>query len=306
MAVVSIRTNRDDQELMSGFVLPPLMQIEQPSTIALVIDSKDRAFGTNADFIIKLNYNIPRPRYLKLQRIVFPKIPNITPLNNQIQIKHAGGTTAVFSLTPGIYNTTTLSNALTNAINAAFVAAAIADTVTTVFDTITRTFRVTSVGAQNWFFIDTCSFIDRGGSMCGFTGYPVATAVSASSQYSGIAGMVYTRYLTVSSRALCQYAYASSVLSSSLQPRNVVGIVDLAGMYDASDFDVTSLYSGVYKELGVDGPNLSQQCTERVLRSEIDFQITDSYGSSLDSLLALGAPYGSNTLGVTLRMLISL
>ena len=306
MSTVQVLPNRREHSIQTGASLPPLFQVESGNSVTLMVDSKDRKFGTEANFIVDLGYRLAAPRYLHLQKITIPKIPNVTPLNNQIQIKHALGTTAVFTIPPGIYNTTTLANALTAAINAGFAAVPIVDTVTTTYDPTSRTFLISSVGFEYWFFVDTCSFITRGKVLCGFTGYPVATAVSISTQYSGIAGMLYCRYLSVSSRSVCTYAEASSASSTTILPGSVIGLVDMAGIYTSEDFDVGVQFSGVYKTLNVDGPNIQQLSSDQTLRQDLDFMIVDSYGSVLDDVLNLGAPYGPNTLGISLLMKIAM
>lgn len=302
---VALKTNRNEISILEGTTLPPLVQVEDTSSMFLMIDSKDRSFGTDGDFTIDLNYRVPRPRYIKLKKLGLPKIPNVNPLNNTIQIKHAGGTTASFTVPPGIYNTTTLANALTSSINTAFAAAAIADTVTSTYDQVSRTFTISSVNVLNWFFVDTCTFITRGASLCGFSGSPLVTAVSTPTQYSGISGMIYSRYLTVSSRSLNQYAFCASAMSGITQPKDVMAIVDLTNMLDASDFDVSIPYSGVYKTIPVDGSTVNLACRQRTMNESIDFKITDSYGFNVDESLTLGAPYGPNTLGVALTFVIT-
>lgn len=300
MSLVSIAPNRTSIAIQDGTEMPLLVQTESPSGILLLVDSSDRSYGDNGNFRVNLNYNIPRPRYLQLKRMVFPKLPNVTNLNNTLNIVHDFGTTGDFTLPVGMYNTTSMCNALVIAINAAFAAAAIVDTVTVVYSQVSRDFVITSVGGSNWYFSSDCSFITRGGSLCGFSGGASTNAVS---QISGVAGMLYTRYLVVCSDTLCQYAYASSVLSSVRQPRNVIGVVDLAGMYDVNDFDLTVPYSGIYKNIEVNGPMLCQMNSERSLRGEIDFSIYDSYGSPLsESLTSVGV----NTLGISLIISVTM
>lgn len=298
--MTKIAGNRSDQKIETGEALPPLFQTEKPSSISVLISSSDRYTGNDASFRVNLNYRVMRPRYLTLKKCIVPKIPNITPLNNSIRIKHAGGTTAFFTLTPGIYNTTTFANALTTAINAAFVAAAIVDTVTTTYDPIARAFTVTSVGGLNFFFDATCTFITRGLFMHALPGTDIAAAVSVSAISGGIAGMVYSRYLTVSSDALTQYSYSSSILSRLNQPNDIIGIIDVATIYDPADFDVSIPYAGVYKSLNIDAPQLSLLCSQRSMNEDIDITISDEYGTTLDQSLALGGTYGANTLGLVL------
>lgn len=294
---VTLTTNRTNQNIDKGLELPYLMQVETGSSVTVLVDSKDRISGTPSNFRASLRSRIPRVRYLQLAKSIIPKIPNVNPNNYSIQIKHALGTTAVFNLPTGIYNPTTLSNELTNAINDAFVAAAIADTVTTVYDPNTRTFSIASVGLQNFFIVNTCSFITRGQWLAPFESDALASVPSKATIYSGIASMLYSRYLTVASQAANQYSFASSITSRPSQPTQLLGIIDLCEIYTDADFDVSIPYTSVYKTLAVDGCVVSVMNTQRSLFEEIDIAIADEYGTNLDESLVLGAQYPTSILG---------
>lgn len=295
MTTVEIAPNRAMPGLLDGHVLPPLVQSETPSSVTLVVDSSKRYYGNDGAFRVKLYYNIPRPRYLQLKNMVFPKLPNVTNMNNTISINH-NGNDYTFTIPVGMYNTTSMCNALTLAFNSAL---GLNDSVTTTYSQLTRNFTISSVGGIDWYFTN-CSFIERGTSLCGFS---VGTFPGAPSWSSGVAGMLYTRYLVVCSNTLCQYNYATSLISGTNQFTNVIGIVDLAGMYDVYDFDVSVPYSGIYKNIDVNGPYLALMNSERILKSELDFEIYDSYGSPLNDTLT---SVGINTLGVSLIMNISM
>lgn len=297
---VTLQTNRTNPRIETGEDLPPIIQTEKSSSVTVLIDSNDKYTGTEANFRVNLGFRVVRPRYIQLKKVIVPKIPNVTANNNTIRLITAQGNTAFFTLAPGIYNTTTLANELTTKINAAFTAAAIIDSVSTSYDPTTRTFTITTVGGTFWFFDSTSTFISYGRYLCGFSGYPAATIPTVSTQYSGIAGMLYTRYLTVASESLTSYSYSSSILSRANQPNDLIGIIDLADLYSAADFDISIPFSGVYKTLQVDGPQLSLLCSQRSMNEDIDIRVSDGYGLFLDSALNLGAPYGSNTLAIIL------
>ena len=304
MTSVNIITNRNNEFVRNGQELPFLVQTESPSSVTLLVDSSSRFYGTPCDFRVALNVNIPRPRYLQFQKAVIPKLPNVTKYNNTLNIHFDNGVisgyTGDFTLPVGMYNTTSMCNALALAIDDALMGAGVADTAVVTYSQLSRNFTISFL-SMGFAFADDCTFITRGESLCGFQG-ETQTGMLAS-QSSGLSGMLYCRYLVVCSNVLCQYAYASSVVTNPKNPYNVIGIIDLAGMYDVYDFDVTVPYSGIYKNMPVDGPILFQVNSSLMLPNELDFTIYDSYGNILDGALNNGFV---STLGVSLTMNISL
>lgn len=295
---VSLVSNRTSSDIDKGLALPYLMQVESGSSVSVLVDSKDRISGTPSNFRASLRSRLPRVRYIKLKSVVLPKIPNVNPNNYSLQIKHDLGTTAVFNLPTGIYSTTSLSNELTNAINAAFVASSIADTVTVVYNQNTRTFSIASVGLHNFFIVNTCSFITRGQWLAPFESEPITNVPSKSTIYSGISSMLYSRYVTISSQAVNQYSFASSVTSRATQPNQLLGIVNICEIYSDADFDVSIPYTAVFKTLPADGCKISVMNTQRSLFSELDLSVYDEYGTLLDDSFTLGSPYPTSVLGM--------
>lgn len=301
MSSVNIIGNRGNEYIRNGQELPFLVQTESPSSVTLLVDSTGRYNGTPCNFRVMLNNNVPRPRYLQLQRAVIPKLPNVTKFNNTLRINLSNGSnTGNFTIPVGMYNTTSMCNVLAAAINDAYVAAGIVDSVTVTYSQLSRNFTITPV-SLGLAFDDNCSFIKYGQSLCGFSGYSVTGYMNPLS--SGLAGMLYCRYLVVTSVALCQFAYAYSVVTNPQNPSRVIGVIDLAGMYDVYDFDVSVPYSGIYKNMEANGPILFQINGSMMLLGDLDFTITDAYGHSLDDVLDNGVV---STLGVSLIMNITL
>jgi hypothetical protein len=243
---VQLVSNRIDEAIETGAKWPCLVTVENPSSVQILVDSKD-SINPGDDpfrFTIDLTTNLYRGRSIRCVKAILPKIPNITVLNNQIQIKHDLGTTAVFSLQPAFYNTSSLSNALTSAINAAFVTAGIGDTVVTSFDPITRTFSITSTGGNNFFIVNTCSFITRGRFMAPFESEDISATPSKSTIYSSAAAMLYTRYITIHSPTIDNYAFSTSITSSFQQQTDIIAIIDATSLPDTTDFDPTIQFTG--------------------------------------------------------------
>lgn len=276
--------------------LPPLVSVEKNSRSTLLIDSSDRLSGNSFDFVCDLQSNVPRARYVRLKKVIVPKLNNVNAGNNTFRIKHAGGTTGVITLTPGLYNTTTIANELTTQINAAFVAAAIVDTVTVSFNTITRAFTITSVGANNMFIIDDGDLITFGQYLIPFESEPEANAPSASVIYSGVAAMLSCRYFIITSQGMTKYQYGRSIISSSTrQTSDVVGIIDVSDVYVWADWDVGVPFKGVYSTLEVEGEPISVMNSQDQMERYLDFKILDGFKRDIGTLYNLTAPYPTTT-----------
>lgn len=304
MTDVRIVSNRNDSRIEEGALLPPLFSIEKTSSVNILIDGKDSISPQTDnpwDFTVDLTANVYRGRSLQCIKAIVPKLNNVTPFNNQIQIKHALGTTAIFSVQPAFYNTTTLSNELTSKINSALAAVPVADTVTTAFDPITKTFSITSVGGNNFFIVNTSSFITRGRFLAPFESEPLANTPSKSVIYSSQAGMIYSRYITVHSQELSQYSFADSVTSSFDQQSNIVALIDVSDIYEPEDFSVGVAFAGSYKSLTIkDGPQISILNSQRNIHNVFRVFALDEYGTPVQNVMNLGAPYPENTLGLTI------
>lgn len=281
--------NRNISSIARGEQLPTLIQSEAPSSVNLLIDSKDRIFGTPFNFRVSFRSRLNRVRYLQCEKLLLPKSNNVTINNNTITIKHALGTTAAFTIPVGIYSPQSLVNQLVASINAAFVTAAIADTVTGNFDVNTRQITITSVGVNNWFFVDSSTFCLYGAHLAPFNSYPLATAVSAPSQTSGICCMLYTRYVTLSSFELNKYSYALSMTSRSIQPAHLLGMVYLNDIYTPEDFDVAVPYTLVIKTLSIEGPVINLANPSQTLGEEIDIYLVDEWGFPFDNAFTLSS-----------------
>ena len=293
---VNLVNNRDDPLIDSGQRLPHLLQAESPSSSILLIDSDDRIKGTCNEYTVALRSRLTRTRYLRLVKATVPKLNNITEMNNQFRIVHALGTTGTITLPTGLYSTGDLANRLTASINQAYLSAGIADVVAVTYSLISRSFTITSTLAQAFFIDEASTFIIRGRHLAPFESQPITDVPSKTSVLSGVSGMLYTRYLTISSDALTQNAFSSSILSASNQPSNLIGIIDLASIYTSEDFASTR-HSPLYDVVPVDGAHVQLLSGQFSMNSLIDIRVTDGYSISLD--YALG-PSPLNQIGLVL------
>lgn len=301
---VALMSNRQRNGIEEGVEQPTLICSEGPSSNSFVIDSSDRLTGNLSEFIVDMGYQLVKSRYIELKRVIVPKLPNITQYNNTIKMRSefgGGTTTANFTIQPGFYNTTSLSNALVSAINTAFATAGIIDTVTVAFDPITRTFSLQSVNAIALAFDETCSFIVYGKSLVPFESQDISGAATKTTLLSSSAGMLYTRYITVSSDALTQYSIGNGIMSSSKQPPSIIGVIDLIDLYDENDWDITTVYSGIYRAVELtNSPRLFVANSSRSLPRQIDVSVRDMYGNSIHEAMQLGGSYPVDNSSITL------
>jgi len=266
--------------------------VETASNSTMLLDTSDRVSGGPFNSFFDLGSNLSRVRFTQLDKVILPKLNNVNRGNNTFRIKHALGTTGVITLTPGMYNTTTIANELTAQINAAFVLAGIVDTVTVSFDPITRTFSIQSVNALNFFIIqDNLLFVNYADTLIPFQTEPEANVPSSTIVYSGVAAMIPTRYLLISSDALTQQQYGRSMVTSSIKPTSLVGIVDIADIYNAVDFDISIPYKGIYETLKVESDKIPQFTSGNELIRTIDITVYDGYGRQIADFYSLGSPY---------------
>lgn len=305
---VSIISNRTNERLEQGYEKPPLFTIEYGDSVNVLVDGKDsiNASDDPFNFTVDLRSNLYRARSIKVSKCIIPKINNITSFNNTLQIKHDLGTTSTFTLQPAFYNSTTLSNEITTKINAQFVIDGIADTVTTTYDPITKTFSITSVGGNNMFIVDTCSFYLRGKYCCAFPAEAVANVPSSSTIYGSMAGMIYSRYLTVHSSQLNYYSFGDSLTSDSQQGQDIIAILDACSIYNEGDYDVSVQFAGNYSVIKTpDAPQINIVNTQKNMHSRVDIQVKSEYGDDMQDVMNLGSPYPENSLGITLWLKIT-
>ena len=272
---------------------PPLVSVEQSSSSILLIDSSDRSNNQTDpfNFTIDLQSSIPRARFVRLKKVILPKINNVNNGNNTFVIKTTLGTTGIITLQTGMYNTTSIANELVSKINAGYVAAGIVDTVTVSFDSITRSFSITSVGSVSFFIEETSDFIVYGDNLIPFESEPLANVPSKNTIYSGPAAMLSTRYFIVRSTLMSEYQFGRSIISSkNRQMSNVIAIIDVSGIYSPADWDISSPFKGIYVSLNTDSEYISVQNPQDLLTQYLDFSIYDGYKRELSTLYNLASP----------------
>lgn len=285
--------------ILWGITQPPRVRSQDADAILYLADSASRISGTPFDFYIKCGAPLSALT-CEITRCQLPKLPNVTQFNNSFRIVSTLGN-FVGSIPVGFYNPVSLVNALKVAIDVAYGGL---DTVTVFYNTTNKTISITSNNAAPWYFDSLYNFIYRGNYLTGFSGLSTGlpAVVGAVTQYSGILGMCYTRYVRIRSNVLTRFAKESSRSSANIN--NIVACISLANYYNPSDYDQSGAFSGaIITDFSTDSSSVNNLAA-KVQLNEIDFRIEDEYGTSLQDVLYLGAPYPQSTFGALLWLYI--
>lgn len=152
----------------------------------------------------------------------------------------------------------------------------------------------TTIGLTAW-FDETCSFIARGKNFIPFGASPVIDPTIVGYDYpiyrtsslhaipSGMAGMVYTRWCTLSSNALNRFSFGESKVS---RLGDGGGRGKIIAVLDATYNEIVDgEYAGSF--LGIQYPNsafININNAQGQLEQYLDFTVRDEYGDSLDGI----------------------
>lgn len=279
--------------IVNGKYAPQRLTSEETSSCIFVCDGKDRVQGgldNGSNFVVSTKSGeISRARKVRLASCIVPKLPNINVMNNTFQIVSEGGTTSTLTLPPGYYNQVSIVNELKSVIDAAWALFSTADSCVVNFDTLTKTISIQSANGNKWFFVDTSAFIIRGINVAGFTGYPVVSnpaVVGQVTQFSCSVGLIYSRYIYVSSKVLTQNVRTANRISNGRT--DIVAIVPIVDNYSSSDFDSSNMFTGnLISDITITyAPLLDCNLNQRNLEL-FDFQFTDEFGFDLTAVLQL-------------------
>ena len=290
-----------EHAILWGIEKPPRFRSMDNDSILYLIDSSQRISGTPLDFVAQCGMPISGLT-VEITRVQLPKLPNVTQFNNTATIVSTVGTFSI-NIPIGFYNPISLVNAIKTAFDAAFVTL---DTFTVLYNTTNKTISIASNNALPWYFVDTSPFIVRGANLTGFQGAPAGsdpTVVGDITNYSGILGMCYTRYVRIRSRILCRFARESS--RASAQITNVVACVSLANYYNPTDYDLSGAFSGaIITDHSTDSSSICNLAAKTQL-NEVDIRIEDEFGTSLQDVLYLGDPYPQPSFNAVLWLYVS-
>lgn len=338
---VALAPNMDKAAYQTGRVRPTLVTAEQSFSSNIVVDGKDAIYpqDTPFNFVIDMTTPLTRARIATVQKVIMPLINNCCRLNNTVRVGVYDANEAPypilhvieFVLQPAVYDPASLCNAIAGLLNEGLTTTPFVQATFTVdFEPVTQTFTIlltdADPGEDLRFQLDqNCTFVTRGRFFAGFSGVELsqsklesgAPVISYKKLRSGRAGMVFTRFVTVHSREMTNYAYEKTRTSDNEQGRDIIAVVDVTGIYNDGNFDVTVPFSGVYRVLETpEAPKISLLNAAQKLDRFIDFSVRDEYGFLLDeSMMNLVTPYYAqdeedpdetftctNTLGVSIWM----
>lgn len=288
-------------EIVNGKFAPQRLTSEETSSCIFVCDGKDRVYGglnNGSNFVVSTKSGeISRARKVRLASCIVPKLPNINVMNNTFVIVSEAGTTGAITIPPGYYNQVSLVNELKAVIDAAWALFGVPDSSVVNFNTLTKTISIQSVNGNKWFFTNTSAFIIRGINVAGFTGYPISSdpaVVGDVTQYSCSVGLIYSRYIYVSSSVLTQNVRTCNRISNGRT--DIVGIVPITDGYSSSDFDSSNMFTGnLITDITISySPLLDCNLSNRNLEL-FDFQFTDEFGSDLTDVLQLSDTFPAST-----------
>lgn len=288
-------------DIVNGKYPPQRLTSEETSSCIFVCDGKDRVQGglsNGSNFVVSTKSGeISRVRKVRLASCIVPKLPNINVMNNTFVIVSEAGTTGTITLPPGYYNQVSLVNELKAVIDVEWALFGVPDSSVVNFNNLTKTISIQSANGNKWFFTSDSAFIIRGINVSGFSGYPLASdpsVVGSITQYSCSVGLIYSRYIYVSSKVLTQNVRTCNRISNGRT--DIVGIVPIADDYSASDFDSSNMFTGnLISDITISHSplldcNLNQRNVELV-----DFQFTDEFGFDVINVLQLSNSFPEST-----------
>ncbi len=300
--------SQNNQQLTRGVLRPIRVRSTPSDTCVVTVDSKDRTSGTDYNFTVNLQKAIMGPLKAQVSRASIPKIPNINANDNVITIIHESlGTTGPVSITMpiGYYNQNSLITTMQNSINAGLTGV---DVFTVEFDRSNKSISIESNNNLTWYISNECSFSKYGSNVANFPAYPPTTdptTLNKTIWYSGNAGLLYSRYVAISSNILCAHAYETSRTTRGLF--NTVATISMVNQYDTADFSVNGVYEGnLLMDSTVEVSSIINVAQSGAQLQIIDFKLTDEYGFDVGTSISLGAPYNTSELGCIIWVTIYL
>jgi hypothetical protein len=309
---VKIISNAADEDFQTGRTKAPVFTDEDPQSVNVLLDSKNRTdinLQTNPfDFRSNINSNLFRSRFMRVRKVIFPKPCNITINNNVFELQYGPDTAVSVTIPVGFYNTVNFANALTNLLNIATPGIFW----TLPFDATTRTFKLSNLPATPFYISSaaTCLFNRWGKNFAQFQAFdPVTSTVAGQGALfwnSGVAGMLFTRYVLIASIALNTFSVADTRTNDVAINEDLIAIVDMTNLYSEADWAVGTPFAGGYHTVETpEAPHISLRNPQRNLTPEIDLYVLDEFGFNLNDCFNLGPDYPPNQEGVVVWMEVS-
>lgn len=272
-------------EQMNGKIRPQRVMLMKPDTAIIQVDSRLRKTGNDFDFLIDFLQSNASFRQIRLKRVMMPILPQINAANRQLTIRI--GAIHTIDLPIGYYTPETFADMLNEQLGTLFVGEG--KTVKVDYSPVTREITIDGMGSQFGIF-DTCNYALYARSVCDFPTIAPSDPLTTDFITSKSMGMVFTRYVTISSSEMLRNQRGTSLIAGR-GGVSLIGVIDVIGKYNVEQWAPQQLFPGTSASFKVDSsPIVNLRDSESVPRV-IDFQFRDEYGFTLDRIGLLTPEY---------------
>lgn len=280
---VYLHSAPEDNDLVSGRFPPQRVRNESTDSVNMIIRSEDRNFGNDFDFQVDLLTSSTHIRKIQLAKCMLPLLPQINSKNKSITITHADGT-VTFDLIEGYYSVQAMVNMMQSEFLNAWISLDPTNLVTVNYNIERREISITDDNGENWYIHSGCPFDLYARNVVKFPTLPSGSLPVTNEYKSNSLGMIYSRYVIVTSNRLTEDQKSYSILSN-IGPKNVVAVLDLSSKYTEAQFAVTSSFPGT--DVVIDSleyaPKINLLNRNKALKI-VDIQLIDEFGFNLNEL----------------------
>jgi len=280
---VYLKALPEDTDMVTGRFPAQRVRADNLDTVNIIVRSDDRTSGDDFDFQVDLLGSSNHIKQAQLAKCMLPLLPQINVHNHSITVTHVDGT-VVIPLVDGFFSIQSLTNMLQSVFTAAWQSLDITNQVTVSYDVDRRSISIIDDNAEAFYIHSACIFNLYGGNVVKFPTEPSGSVPSTTSIESLSLGMIYSRYIILSSRRMTADQKSFSMISGK-GASDVVAVVDIASQYSPSQFSVSSSFPGT--DVVVDtlsyAPRINMNNRYKSLKV-IDFSLFDEFSFSLSQL----------------------
>lgn len=273
----------EHKDMVTGRFPPQRIRVEPTDSVNILIRSEDRRHGNDFDFTVDLITSTTHIRKMQLSKFMGPLLPQINVHNNSLSITHTDGTITT-QLIDGYYSVQSLVNMLQSALTAAWLILDPTNLVTVSYSIERRSITVTDDNGELFYFHDDSPFILFGRNVVKFPSQPSGSPLSTPSIESQSMGMIYSRFLLLTSNRLTEDQKAYSTISGR-GPSDIVSMIDLSSQYTSSQFTVTPSFPGteIVANTGDYAPRINVLNRNKAIKL-IDFSLEDEFGFKVSTI----------------------
>lgn len=276
----------EDNNMVSGRFPPQRVKAELTDSVNILVRSEDKMVGNNYDFQVDLLTSSVHIRKIQLAKIITPLLPQINNVNKSVTIVHQDGN-VTFDLVEGFYSVQALANMMQDTFLVAWQLLDPANSCTVSYDIERRSISITDDLSKSFYLLRGCPFEKFGKGVVQLPSESLPAVPSSAELESTALGMIYSRFLILSSSRLTEDQKSFSIVSD-LGPSNIIAIVDIASKYSEGQFAVSTSFPGstfVIDTLDY-APRINLLNRNKALKV-VDFQLSDEFGNNV-SLLSDG------------------